>query len=119
MGLDYELLKVLKLLGVAALFTGSIGAVLPRSLDDRRRFAYWIAGPGFGITWLAGFALALMQAASLVSWWVLTAIALSLFSLQVVLFSVGVEGRRTRLVASLIVLPLVACVAVMVMRVHR
>lgn len=118
MGLAYELLKILKMLGVAALFAGSIGAVFPRALDDRRRFAYLIAGPGFGVTWLAGFGLAFMQGLSLVSWWVLAAIALSLFAIQVVLYSVGVEGRRNGLVAALILVPLAGCVAVMVFRAH-
>jgi hypothetical protein len=114
----YESLKIAKLLSVALLFTGTIGAVLPRALEDRRRFAYWIAGPAFATTWLFGFLLAFMQQTALVTWWVITAIVLSLFSLQVVLFSVGVEGRRNGTVATLAVLPLVGCVAVMVMRAH-
>lgn len=118
MGLAYELLKVLKLLGVGALFAGSIGAVFPRSLEERRRFAYLVAGPGFGVTWLAGFGLAFMQGLPLVSWWVITAIALSLFAIQVVLYSVGVEGRRNGVVATLILLPLAGCVAAMVFRAH-
>ena len=118
MRLVYELLKVLKVLGVAALFTGSIGAVLPRALDDRRRFAYFVAGPGFAVTWIAGFFLAMIQQLQLISWWILTAMLLSLFSIQLVLFSVGVEGRRNGTVAALIVLPLVGCVTAMVLRAH-
>ncbi len=57
----YELLKILKMLGVAALFSGTIGALLPRSLDDRRRAAYLLAGPGFGITWIGGFGIAIVS----------------------------------------------------------
>lgn len=116
MGLAYDLLKLLKVLGVAALFAGSIGAVLPKSLEDRRVSAYFVAGPAFGTTWFAGFMLAMMQGISVDTWWVITAIVLSLFSIQVVLFSVGVEGRRSRKTAALIVTPLVGCVAVMILR---
>ncbi len=112
----YELLKILKMLGVAALFSGTIGALLPRSLDDRRRAAYLLAGPGFGITWIGGFGIAIVQQLPLVSWWSVTAIVLSLFSIQVVLFSVGVEGRRNGLVAALAITPLVGCVVAMVLR---
>lgn len=118
MRIDYELLKILKLLGVAVLFSGTVGAVLPRSLEDRRRAAYFLAGPGFGVTWIAGFLLAIRQQRPLLSWWSITAIVLSLFSLQVVLFSVGIDGRRSGVVAALAIAPLVGCVAAMVLRSH-
>lgn len=109
----YLLLKFLKILAAAMLFTGTTGAVLARDLEDRRRFAYWLAGPGMGLSWLLGFVLGWSMQLSLFAFWVVAAIFLSLFSLQVVLFSVGREGRRGPLVAALALLPLVACVALM------
>ncbi len=110
----YELLRFLKILAVAALFTGSIGAVVARDLGDRRRFAYALAGPGFGACFVLGFILSWSMSLPVVTTWVLSAIALSFFSLQVVLFSVGKEGRRNAVTALLIVVPLVATVALMI-----
>ncbi len=110
----YELLRFLKILAVAALFTGSIGAVVARDIDDRRRFAYALAGPGFGACFVLGFILSWSLSLPVVTTWVLSAIALSFFSIQVVLFSVGKEGRRTWITATLILVPLVATVALMI-----
>jgi hypothetical protein len=112
----YALLRFLKVLSVAACFAGTIGAFLPRELRERRIFAYAIAGPGFGAAWACGFGLAGVTSASFLQWWVMASLALSLFSLQVVLFAVGKDGRRKRSVAALALAPLVATVALMVWR---
>lgn len=108
------LLRFTKLLAVAVLFTGTVGAVLARDPRDRRFCAYALAGPGFGASWALGFGLAAAMELPLLSTWILGAMVLSFFSLQVVLFAVGKEGRRTPLVASLAIAPLVATVALMV-----
>ncbi len=110
------LLRLAKLLSVATLVAGTIGAVLARDLRDRRMFAYALAGPGFGLTWACGFGLAAAEEFSIASLWIVGAIVLSLFSLQVVLYAVGKDGRRTPLVAALALAPLVATVALMVYR---
>lgn len=109
----YLLLKLCKLLAVAALFSGTIGAVFARDLGDRQRFAYWLAGPGFGLAWVLGFLLAYVMGVGFLRFWVICALVLSLFSLQVVLFAVGREGRRSATVATLALAPLVATVALM------
>ena len=88
--------------------------MLARDLGDRRRFAYAVAGPGFGVTWACGFGLAAFEEISLTAAWILGAMALSMTSLQLVLYSVGKEGRRTPLVAGMALAPLVATVALMV-----
>lgn len=111
-----ELLLIAKLLGVVTLFAGTIGSVLARDSADRRRFAYGLAGPGFGATWACGFGLAALKEVSLLSTFVLLAMVLSLASLQVVLYGVGKEGRRTPLVALLAIAPLVVTVALMVLK---
>jgi hypothetical protein len=111
-----ELLLVCKLLGVVTLFAGTIGSVVARDLADRRRFAYTLAGPGFGVTWACGFGLAARKEVSLTSTFILLAMVLSLTSLQVVLYGVGKEGRRTPLVALLAIAPLVVTVGLMVMK---
>ena len=112
----YPALRFLKVLSVAALFAGTIGAFLAREWKDRRLFAYALAGPGFGATWLAGFGLSEVTAQSLLAPWILGALGLSFFSLQVVLYGVGKESRRGPVIALLAVLPLVGCVALMVWR---
>lgn len=110
----YLALHLGKVLAVALLFTGSVGAVFARDLADRRRFAYALAGPGFGLSWILGFVLAGTVPFSLLSPWILGGLALSFFSLQVVLYAVGKDGRRTPLTATLILAPLVATIALMV-----
>lgn len=112
----YLALHFVKVIAVGLLFTGSIGAVFARDLRDRQRFAYVLAGPGFGLSWIVGFVLAGTVPFSLLSAWILGGLALSFFSLQVVLYAVGKDGRRTPLTATLILAPLVATVALMVFK---
>jgi hypothetical protein len=112
----YFALRFAKLLAVALLFAGSIGAVLPRAIEDRRRAAYALAGPAFGATWASGFALAWWTDRPLLSLWTVGSIALSFVSLQAVLFAVGKDGRRGAATAAFVLLPLVASLALMVFR---
>jgi hypothetical protein len=108
------LLRFAKVLAVATLLAGTLGAFIARDLRDRRLFAYALAGPGFGAAWACGFCLAGAMEISLLSSWILGAMVLSFFSLQVVLFAVGKEGRRNLTVGSFALAPLVATVALMV-----
>jgi hypothetical protein len=110
------LLRVIKLLAVGALFAGTLGAFVSRDLHDRRVFAYALAGPGFGLSWITGFALGGIEELELLATWVIAAMACSLFSLQVVLYAVGKEGRRSVVAAAMALVPLVATVALMVYR---
>lgn len=112
----YLTLRLLKTTLVVALGAGTVGAFLPTSLADRRRAAYAIAGPAFGGTWLTGFLLAYWTGVSLLSTWVLTSLALSFFSIQVVLYAVGREGRRRPIPAFLAIAALFATIALMTVR---
>ncbi len=112
----YLYLKLAKVLAVALLFTGTIGTFLPRDFADRRRFAYSLAGPGFGATWIVGFALVFEREVSLLSTWVLAGLGLSFFSLNVVLWSAGRAERRSPIAAALAIGALVAVVALMIWR---
>jgi hypothetical protein len=109
-------LRFFKVLAVALLFTGSIGAIAASDIADRRRFAYAMAGPGFGLAWALGFGLAWLTSVSLLSWWILGALALSFVSLQGVLFVAGKDGRRGPVAGAVILVPLVATVALMIWR---
>jgi hypothetical protein len=101
-------LRFLKLAAVLALAAGTVGAFLPRALEDRQRAAYALAGPGLLATLGFGVAIAWGQGISLLSAWIVGATVLSLLSLQVVLWSVGREGRRNA-AAALIALGALAC----------
>lgn len=107
-------LRFVKLVGVAMLATGTVGAFVPRALEDRQRFAYPIAGAGFGITWLLGVFLAFGGGVSLFAAWIVGSAAMSLVSINVVLWSVGKEGRRSPRAAAIAIALLVASLALMV-----
>lgn len=109
-------LRLIKLLAAALWASGTIGAFLPKDLEDRQRAAYFLMGPGFGLSWVLGFVLAFAREMSLLSAWAIGAMALSLFSLNVVLWSVGREGRRGPVGASLAIAGLVGTFALMVFR---
>lgn len=87
-------LHTIKLLAMATLVTGTLGTFVSPDVVAARRFAYFLAGPAFGLCWILGFILTAQTGASLLTTWVLGAMALSFTSLQVVLFCVGQEGRR-------------------------
>jgi hypothetical protein len=112
----YLALHFAKLIAVALLFTGSVGAILAQDIADRRRFAYALAGPGFGLSWILGFVLSGTVPFSLLSPWILGGLALSFFQLQVVLYAVGKDGRRNAVTATLVLAPLVGTMALMVFK---
>jgi hypothetical protein len=109
-------LEIAKLLAVGVLFSGTLGAFLPQALADRQRAAYWLAGPGFGATWASGFLLAWARNVSTLSWWILVAMALSIVSINGVLYATAKDGRRSGTTAVIAIVPLVLCVVVMVLR---
>lgn len=107
-------LRFLKLVAVAALAAGTLGAFVPTSLEDRQRAAYAIAGPGFGATWILGFLMAWGSGVSLFAAWIAGSVVLSLISINVVLWSAGKEGRRSATAAALAIATLLASLALMV-----
>jgi len=109
-------LRFAKLLGVLVLAAGTVAAVFP-GLDGRirKRFAYLVAGPGFGATWIAGLLLVHWRGYSMLSTWVVASLAASLLSLQGVLFAAGRE-RTSLTIATVTLLPLVVVLALMVWR---
>lgn len=107
-------LRFVKLLGVLALAAGTLGAFVPTGLEDRQRFAYLVAGPGFGVVWIAGWAMAFGGGVSLLAAWIVGAATASLLSINVVLWAVGKEGRRGPRAAAMACALLALCVALMV-----
>ena len=107
-------LRFAKLLAVGALFAGTLGAFLPASLEDRQRAAYAVAGPAFGATWVLGFVTAFASGVSLLAPWIVGAVALSMLSIHLVLWTAGKEGRRSPRAGAVALLALAGCVALMV-----
>ncbi|UJR81064.1 hypothetical protein [Sandaracinus amylolyticus] len=107
-------LRFVKLIAVAALAAGTIGAFVPTPLEDRQRFAYLIAGPGFGGVWIAGWAMAFGGGVSLVAPWIVGAATASLVSINVVLWAVGKEGRRSPRAGAIACGLLAVCLAFMI-----
>jgi energy-converting hydrogenase Eha subunit C len=109
-------LRVLKLLSVAAFVGGSVGAILCRDEQDRRRLSFVLVAPGFGLTWVAGFLLAAEASVSLLEGWVLGAMVASILSLQATLFRGSRPGRQGVVSAGLVVVPLIVAIGLMVWR---
>lgn len=110
------ILRILKLLAVVLLATGTLGATLRLPLSTRRLFAYRLAGPGFGLTWFVGFVYAGVVETPLTSAFILGSMALSMFSLQVVLYLAGREERGSALTTALAIVPLILAIVLMVLR---
>jgi hypothetical protein len=110
------LLRFVKLAAAMLLAAGTIGAFLPDALADRKRAALFLAGPGFGLSWAMGFVLAWARGQSPISGWLLGSMVLSIFSLNVVLWATGKEGRRSAAAAALAIGTLIATLALMVWR---
>ena len=96
-----HLLRFAKLLSVALLFAGSLGATMGDTLAARRRMALFVAAPSLLATWGLGIALASNLDETLLSTWVLASIALSLVAINVVLFAVAKEGRNQPILAAI------------------
>ena len=109
-------LRFAKLLSVLVLVAGSVAAVFP-GLDgaSRRRFAYMVAGPGFGATWISGLLLVFLRGHSMFAPWILGGLVASLVSLQGVLFAAG-RQRTSPAIALLTILPLVLTLWLMIWR---
>lgn len=88
-------LRFVKLAAVLALAAGTLGAFVPVGFEDRQRFAYAVAGPGFGVTWVLGAVMAYGAGVSLLAAWILGAGLCSMISINVVLWAVGKDGRRS------------------------
>lgn len=109
-------LRFAKTLAVALYASGALGTLVARDLETRRRFAYLLAGPGFGLAWVFGFLLTFATGRSLLSAFILLSLVLSMTSLQGVLYLAGAEGRGGPISRSVVVLPLIATFALMVFR---
>lgn len=107
-------LRFVKLLAVLALAAGTAGAFVPRALEDRRRFAYLLAAPGLAVTWGAGLAMASGSGVSPIAPWIAGAAIASTVGINVVLWAVGREGRRSWAAGGISIASIVVAMALMV-----
>lgn len=110
----FPLLRFVKLLAVMGLFAGTAGVFLSRHHADAERAAFAVAGPSFGVVWVVGFVLAWARGISTLTPWIVGAIALSLVSINAVLYVAGKDGRRSGTTALVAIVPLVVSLALMV-----
>lgn len=111
-----DALRIAKLVAVGVYFAGVLGAVFANAHPDRRRFAFRFAGPGFGATWLLGFALAGLLDRRVFSLWIGLTMVASMAALHAALYAAGRDGRSLTGPRWLASLALVASVALMVLR---
>lgn len=109
-------LRFVKLLAVAALAAGTLGAFFPRALDDRKRAAYWLAAPGLAVAWGTGLAMALGRHISPTSTWIAGTAIASTIAVNVVLWSVAKDGRRSWIAGGASVTGFLVAIALMVFR---
>lgn len=107
--------RLLKLVAVAAALGGALAVGVVERHDEARRVGLRVALPGLCAAWIAGFLLAYETGASLLSTWILSALATSFVALHALLFALGRPERRRA--GSLVALGLLlATLALMVWR---
>lgn len=99
--MDYSTLRFLKWIAMFLLVSGTLGAFLGGRLEDRQRAAYWMATPGFVLTWIFGYHLAEKLGISLGSPWISLTMMSSLGALAVTVWSVERE-RAMRWIPALV-----------------
>lgn len=116
MGLPYEWLRFVKLLGVLAYAGGVTASLLARELEVRRHAVHRVASPGLLVIWVGGFLLADTLMVRLREPWLLGAFALTFVAQGALTWSVADEGRRRPGVAVLILALVTATLGLMVWR---
>ena len=109
-------LRFAKYLGVLALAMGAAVGFAPGAETDRQRAVYWLATPGFLLTWIAGWGMAKHYAISLGSPWISISMLASLVAMHELIRDVEPGRARSKLRAGVVVLGLVVALAAMVYR---
>lgn len=108
--------RLLKHVGSALFVAGVLGALLPERLVDRQRATYWVATPGLLLSWTAGYGLVRETGVSLGATWISVSMLLSLGVLQLAVWSVERDGRRSVWSGVLAAAGILAILALMVWR---
>jgi small neutral amino acid transporter SnatA (MarC family) len=113
--LTYQLLLLVKFIGVVVYGGGLVAAFLSTSLPERKRAVHRVASPALLVIWVAGFFLTLELGVSLLELWIIGGLVLSFVSQGALVRSVT---RDTRSVSAFLfaACPLVLVLALMVFR---
>ena len=109
-------LRILKWVSLCLLGAGHLGGWLASTHRDRQRAVFWLATPGFGGVWLAGYGLARLQGVSMGSPWISNSLLLSLAAMQMLVFAVEKPERRVRLWGALAMVLLVGTLGMMTLK---
>jgi FtsH-binding integral membrane protein len=109
-------LRFAKFVGMLALAMGAAIGLAPGAEQDRQRAVYWLATPGFLITWIAGWGMAKHTAVSLGAPWISVSMLASLVAMHELIRDVEPGRPRSKLRVAVVVLGLLVSVAVMVFR---
>lgn len=113
-------LRLAKFVGVVAFAMGIALALAPTADADmarvRQRAAYWLATPGFIVTWIAGWGMARQYAISLGEPWISISMLTSLVALHETIRDVEPGRPRSRARTAMIVIALFVSLAAMVIR---
>jgi hypothetical protein len=113
--LTYQLLLLVKFVGVVIYGGGLVAAFVSSSLAERKRAVHRIASPALLVIWVAGFLLTVKLGVSLLELWIVGGLAFSFVSQGALVRSVVRDARSTSafLFAAL---PLVIVLGLMVFR---
>jgi hypothetical protein len=111
-------LRLVKFVGVIAFAMGIALALAPT--DDmarvRQRAAYWLATPGFIVTWIVGWGMARQLAVSLGRPWITISMVASLVALHETIRDVEPGRPRSRARVAVILIALFISLGSMVIR---
>lgn len=111
------LLRLTKFVGVLAFAMGIAISLAPTTDDSvRRRAAYWLATPGFLLTWIAGWGMAKQYAISLGRPWITLSMVASLIALHELVRDVEPGRPRSTVRTVVILAALLVSLASMVIR---
>jgi len=109
-------LRLAKLIGVIAFAMGIALALGQGPQQVRQRAAYWLATPGFIVTWIAGWGMARMYAISLGRPWITISMVASLIALHEIIREVEPGRPRSKVRVAVILIALLVALASMVIR---
>jgi hypothetical protein len=111
----YQILRLIKFLGVILYAGGLIGSFVATAHADRKRAVHAVASPGLVVTWIAGYLMTTQLQIPLMELWVIAGLVLSLVSQLALVHSVA-RDRRTLGAFVSTVAPLFVVLLMMVFR---
>ena len=111
----YQLLLVVKFLGVMGYAGGAIAGWIASDPADRRRAVHAIASPSLLLTWCSGYSLLALSGLPMFELWPVGGLVLSLVSNAALVLTVAREWRTPSALAWTAI-PLVLVVALMVVK---